>query len=92
MGIIRRRKKPADETYDERVVRNAKVRQESAIPTQKVVAGTVAGALSTIIIAVLNERFHIQLSETESAGLVTLLIVVTQYLIPPAPRDGVKAK
>jgi hypothetical protein len=68
------------------------VRQSSAMPTQKVVASTIAGALVTIIIAVMNERFHVQLTETETAGLTVIIMTAVSYLMPPAPRDTISKR
>ena len=69
--------------------------QSTGVPTNKVIAGGLAGAITTIIVFVLNNyvlRPH-QLTEldgTVSAAITTFLSFVVSYLIPPGRNETVK--
>lgn len=58
----------------------------SAMPVQKVVSGALAGALSTILVYILDHAFQGQFMITgEVASAITVILTfVVSYLTPPA--------
>jgi hypothetical protein len=60
-------------------------------PTQKVAAAGVAGAITTIIVFVINTYVvpDKPISAEIGAALTTVLSFMTSYFTPPAPRDKV---
>ncbi len=65
-------------------------RMQTSIPTRKVTAGALAGAVTTILIAVLG-RSGISLSNEVAVAITTVVTFVASYFIPPAERDQVVA-
>lgn len=72
----------------------SKVKQQSSIPTRKVLAGGVAGAAVTVLMFVLNTYLlpaDKPLSAEVAAALTTVLSFVISYLVPPSAKDDVTA-
>ena len=66
--------------------------QNSAMPIRKVSVGALAGAVSTVIVFVLNTFVlsHDQQIPAEVAtALATVLSFCASYFVPPAADDGV---
>lgn len=57
------------------------------IPTRKVAAGGLAGALTTIVMAVLSRGWGVELTGDEAAAIVTLLSFATAYMVPEKPEN-----
>ena len=66
-------------------------KMQTLIPTRKVTGGALAGAVSTILIAVLN-RNDIVVSNDVAVAITTVLTFAVAYFIPPAARDQVVEK
>ncbi|MFN3132444.1 hypothetical protein [Roseibium sp.] len=58
-------------------------------PTRKVVATSLAGALATVLIWVLNDYFNIPIPEGVNAAIVTLISFVIGWYTPPSIHDQV---
>ena len=65
-------------------------RMRSATPAQKVTAGAVAGAVTTIVIWVLKAYAHIEVPGEIAAAITTVLTFVVAYVVPPSPNDQVE--
>jgi hypothetical protein len=70
-------------------------RQQDAVPTRKVLAGGLAGALTTIVVFILNSYVIGQgvpkITGDIGAALTTVLSFLISYLVPPASKDQIKA-
>jgi hypothetical protein len=61
-----------------------------AMPTSKVVAGSGAGLLATVIISELQNRLGIQLTGDEGALITFVISTIAAYVvphIPPPPKE-----
>lgn len=65
-------------------------RTVSATPTAKVAAGGVAGAITTLIVAVLEHWVRWPVPPEVSAALVTVVSFVVAYLTDPKPGEVVE--
>lgn len=65
------------------------MRMESRAPTQKVTAGILAGAITTIGIWALKSFAKVDIPGEVSAAITTVLTFLVSYLVPPADRDRV---
>ena len=68
------------------------VKQASSVPTRKVMAGGVAGALTTVLVFVLNTYvlpMDKPLTAEIAAALTTIFSFAFSYLVPPAVSDQV---
>jgi hypothetical protein len=68
------------------------VRTATKAPVRKITAGALAGAISIVLLFVLNTTIlstHPIPPEVASAITVILTFIVG-YIIPPSPNDGVK--
>jgi hypothetical protein len=67
-------------------------RMQSKRPAAKVTAATLAAALATVIVWVLN-AFVLseaqQITETVAGSLTTLLVALAGYFTPPSEKDQV---
>jgi len=72
------------------------VKQQDALPTRKVIAGGVAGAVTAIAVYYLNNFVIVDVSKQITgdigAAVTTVLSFVISYLVPPAASDQVKAE
>lgn len=71
----------------------ADYRQDSNAPTRKVMAGTLAGALSAVVVWAVN-TFHLLPGGTQVPGeiassLTTILGFIVAYMVPPSAADNV---
>ena len=71
----------------------AGVKQQSAAPTSKVFYGGVAGAVSVVVVWVLN-AFKILPGGTQIPGeiasaLTTIFTFLVSYIVPPSTNDTV---
>lgn len=74
--------------------------QQSSVPTSKVVAQTIAGSLTTVIVAAVAFVFGVELDDTAQvtltlflAGLVQVaLTFIASYLTRPREGDGIEKK
>lgn len=72
-----------------------KYRTQGNTPTRKTASGGVAGALSAIIVYVLNHYVLTgsnQLSAEISSTITTAVTFLVSYVTPPAPTDQVVKK
>jgi hypothetical protein len=70
------------------------VKQQNGVPTRKVIAGGLAGALVTIIVIVANTYWlpsEKPLPSELAAALTTVLSFIISYVVPPAASDQVTA-
>jgi putative flippase GtrA len=58
------------------------------MPTRKVTAGTVAGALTTIIVWVVSEFFQVEIPPPVAAAITVILAMGTAYLVPNRDTPG----
>ena len=52
------------------------------IPQRKVVAGGITGAVTYLILRVLNEGFGLQVTAEDAVALLTVVTFVAQYVVP----------
>lgn len=64
-------------------------RMNTLFPTRKVMAGTLAAALTTLIIYGLETGFGLQIPVTVSGAITTVLTFLTAYFIPPSEIDQI---
>jgi hypothetical protein len=67
-------------------------RMQSAMPARKVTAATLAAALATILVWVLNSfvlSAAQQISPEVAGAITTLLVALAGYFTPPAAQDQV---
>jgi putative flippase GtrA len=60
---------------------------QTAVPSQKVTVGVLAGAITTIVIWALKSVVIIP--GEVAAAITTVLSFVVSYLVPPAARDQI---
>lgn len=62
------------------------------MPTSKLTAAALAGALTTIIMTEVQRRFGVTIDGNEGAAITTVLMFIAGYLTPhaqpPAPPAG----
>ena len=63
---------------------------QSAAPARKVLAGGVAGAITTIIVWAVQAAHGPQITGEVSAAITTVLSFIVAYLVPPAASDQVQ--
>ncbi len=67
------------------------VRMERATPARKVMGSALAGALTTIIVYVLNNYvLEAALPGEVTAALTTVVAFAVGYLLPPSERDRIR--
>lgn len=67
------------------------MRQQSAAPTTKVTVGAATGALSALIVWILNMYVlppDRQIPAEIGMLLTTLLTFIASYVVPPSPGDA----
>ncbi len=62
-------------------------RSVSAKPVRKVAAGTLAAALTTILVWLLQSVFAVQISSEVAAALTTVVGFAIAYLTPPGTGE-----
>ena len=65
-------------------------RMATNVPSQKVTAGALAGALTTIAIYVVKAAGGPEIPGEIGAAITTVLTFIVSYLVPPAARDRVE--
>jgi hypothetical protein len=70
--------------------------QNSKLPTKKVFLSTIAGAVSAIVVWVLN-AFGLLPGKTQipaevASALTTLISFVIGYIVPPSAQDDISSK
>ena len=68
------------------------VKQSSASPTRKVIAGGVASAVSTIVVYLVDTYVHpsgTPLPHEVTAALIPIVTFIVSYLVPPAASDQI---
>ena len=67
------------------------IQQTSAAPTRKVTAGGTAGAISIIIVFILNTYKllpgGVQVTGEVAAALTTVISFIVSYVVPPSHQD-----
>lgn len=63
------------------------VQQTSNIPTNKTIAATAAGALTTIIVWAVNSYTSHPVPTEIALAMQTVIIAAAGYLTPPSERD-----
>ena len=64
-------------------------RMKTFTPAQKVTAGALAGALTTIAIWLLKTYAHTEITGEVGAAITTVLTFIVACVIPPNERDQV---
>jgi hypothetical protein len=67
-------------------------KQTSSAPTRKVSAGAVGGAISAVIVWVVNQFVlppDSQIPAAVVAAITTIISALIAYSIPPAPEDTI---
>lgn len=68
-------------------------RMKTNWPAQKVIGGSIGGAVSTIVIYVLNEYvLSAPLPAEIAAAVTTVVVTIVGYFVPPSARDGIENK
>lgn len=71
---------------------DAVTREPRPIPTQKVAAGGIAGAVTSILLFAVNTYFPVNgepLPAEIGAAITTLISFIVSYMVPPAAREAV---
>jgi hypothetical protein len=64
------------------------VAEKNFIPTRKTGAGAIAGALTTVIIAVSRDALHYEMSPDLAAALTFIITFLVSYITPNiTPQD-----
>jgi hypothetical protein len=63
------------------------LKSPSAAPTQKVAAGGIGGAVSVIVIAVLQHYANLSIDPTLASAITTVVSFAVGYIVPPSARD-----
>lgn len=63
----------------------AKAALAGKVPSRKVTASALAGALTTLILLGLRHFCHVELSAEEGAAITTVLTAVAGYVTPHLP-------
>lgn len=58
-------------------------------PARKVYAGTIAGALTTVIVWLLRDLAGLSVPEPVAVALTTLIVFLAGYYMPPSEMDQV---
>lgn len=66
-------------------------RMQSAAPSRKVIVGTVAGAVTTIVVWVVDATAGVKIPGEVSAAITTVLTFIVSYMVPPSADDQVVA-
>lgn len=66
------------------------MRQTSLAPTNKVVAGALAGALTTIIVWGVQQAFAITVPAEIGVAISTVISFFVSWVTPPGERDTVE--
>lgn len=61
------------------------ISQPSAVPTTKVAAGGIAGALTVVLVFILN-RFHVAVPADVASEFTVIFSFATSYLVKERPR------
>jgi hypothetical protein len=60
----------------------------TAAPTQKVAAGGIGGAVSVIVIAILQHYAKLDIDPTLASAITIVVSFLVSYIVPPAARDA----
>jgi hypothetical protein len=63
---------------------------KTAAPTQKVMAGTLAGSLTAIAVWAIREAWKIDLPGEVASALTVILTLITSWFTPPSPDEIVE--
>jgi len=66
-------------------------KMKSGFPAQKVTAGVIAGAVTTIVVWVVKTYWGTQIPGEVGSAITTVFAFAVSYLVPPAERDQVVA-
>ncbi len=66
-------------------------RMESAAPARKVTVGLVAGAVTTIVVWVVDTTTGVKIPGGVSAAITTVLTFAVSYVVPPSADDRLAA-
>ena len=61
----------------------------SAKPVQKVTAGLLAGAITTILVYAISMLAQVEIPPTVAAAITTLITFLISYMVPPGPDEQV---
>jgi len=64
------------------------MRQKSASPTRKVQVGALSGAISTVIVF-LVEQYGIQIPAAVASAITTIVTFLISYSVPPSEQDDI---
>lgn len=64
-------------------------RMTNSTPARKVVAGSLSAAISTIVLWALKEFIGIEIPDAIQAAVLTVVVFVVGYLVPPSAEDTV---
>ncbi len=70
-------------------------KQQDNVPTRKVIAGGMAGAITAIAVYVLNNYYLPEAKPIPGdigAAITTVLSFIISYFVPPAASDQVKSE
>src|SRR5262249_17428466 len=68
------------------------IRSRNVLPTQKVAAGALAGALSIILVWVARQFAHVEIPAEVASPFTTVLTFGVSYLTPPAAGEVIEAE
>jgi hypothetical protein len=63
------------------------VKSPTVAPTQKVAAGGLGGAVSVIVIAILQHYAKLDIDPTLASAITTIVSFLVAYIVPPSSRD-----
>lgn len=66
-------------------------KMQTLVPTSKVTAGAVAGAVAALVVWIIEIAAKINVPGYIAIAISTVLTFFTSYLVPPANRDQVES-
>ena len=63
------------------------LKTSSPAPTQKVAAGGLGGAVSVIVIGLLQHFAHWSIDPTYASAITIVVSFIVSYFVPPSARD-----
>jgi hypothetical protein len=64
------------------------LKSSTAAPTQKVAAGGIGGAVSVIVIALLQHYANLTIDPTLASAITTVVSFLVGYIVPPSAREA----
>ena len=64
------------------------VKSRSAAPVRKVVAGTIGGAVASLVLWLLSQYANFNPPPEVAGAITTIIAFLVGYIVPPSPNDA----